>query len=134
MRYLKAAIAVVPAALLCAAPALADTDSIADIGDKNLGYTVGTTGGSASVGGYTTTVDGFGTLHGSTTLVGPGVNAGIVQSYDNGFESTTTFNDYSQKTEIYYPPNVEAEWEYNTPNGSFALVCTPDKGCTTETD
>jgi hypothetical protein len=29
MRYLKAAIAVVPAALLCAAPALADTDSIA---------------------------------------------------------------------------------------------------------
>lgn len=139
MRYLKAITAAalgLPlwAALLYAPPAHADTDSIANIGNDNLGYTVGTTGGSTSIGGYTTTIDGFNTLHGSTTLVGPGINAGINQTYDNGFDSTTTFNNYSQHTEIYYPPNTEAEWEYNTPNGSFALTCTPTTGCTTEAE
>jgi len=121
--------------LIAAAVASADTTSIANVGNDNLGYSVGTTGGSVAIGGTRTTVDGFGTLHGSTVVTrGDTEVFSIRQSYDKGFDSTTSFNNgqYSQETEIYYPPNVEAEWSYTTPNGSFALVCTPTKGCTTE--
>jgi hypothetical protein len=131
-RLLVAAIAGVGTSLALAVPAAADTTSIADVGNDNLGYSVGTTGGSVAVGGTRTTVDGFGTLHGSTVITqGSDELFSIRQSYDNGFQSTTSFNNgqTTQSTELNYYGGFESEW--NSPNGSFELYCAPLTGCTT---
>lgn len=121
-----AAASAAAAALTTAAVAAADTDSIINIGDDNLGVTVGTTGGSVALAGYRTTVDGINTLTGSTTIVGPHWDSAIVQKYSlQGVETaghiTTPHVTFTGQGEIYY--NGETEGEFTT-NG-YTLVCNP---------
>jgi hypothetical protein len=111
-------------AVATSAPAIAGTDDFGSVGNSNLGASVGTTGGSVSVGGYTTTVDGIGTFTGSTTFSGPsGPIAGITENYSTDGLHTTGFigsNTGSGELELYNGvPRGEVTW-----NGS-TVVCDP---------
>lgn len=125
--FTKIAAAVVAAAasaMIIAPAASAGTNDFGSWGNKNLGGSVGTTGGSVSVGGYTATVDGINTLTGTTTLSGPnGPISGITENYSTSGLNTTGYignNTGSGELELYNgQPVGELTW-----NGS-TVVCNP---------
>lgn len=117
-------------ALIGAAPALADIDSIVNVGDKNLGATVGTTGGSVSLGGVTTTVDGINTLHGSLEVSGYGYSSKVEQSYTLGgieteWEVTTPSSTSRVEGYLYYDPSRWGALDIDAHGGSVSIVCDP---------
>lgn len=116
-------------ALSGAAHALADTDSIATWGDSNLGGSVGTTGGSASLAGVTATVDGIGTFNGSLSVSGYGYSSVVNQSYStSGIEThwmgKTPTSTFTGDGEIkLYDSELEIEATFTGPG--YTLVCDP---------
>lgn len=115
-------------ALGSAAIAAADTTSIFNAGDSNLGVSVGTTGGSASLLGNVLTVDGF--PKSTTTLTGMGYayTATTDYNYEGGIEHTSSlttdpaslsFTNYFKLT-----PMEGLDQNADVRLGSTQLVCT----------
>lgn len=107
-----AAIAAAAIAIGSAATAAADTTSFGSFGNDTLGGSAGPNGGSVSVGGVTTTVDGINTLNGSTSISGYGYSSTVNQSYslagtETNWTGTTPTQTFTGDGEIYYNGEVE---------------------------
>lgn len=128
------------AGIATAGIAAADTtNNIVNVGNDNLGASVGTNGGSVAVGGVRTSVNGIGTLSGTLQVKSPTFTSTVNQSYSlNGLETEWDLtnnrgvigNDNLHVEGYIYPGNPWATLEatdtpaYGTVN-AFELVCDP---------